>query len=77
MARALDYAAWVEKLRPEEIAAIYSRFAANRSLSHEFRQRFGVELDEEMLNKTHPIIIVAASLDASSERNSSSAVPGC
>src|SRR2546425_3062216 len=27
VAQALDYASWVEKLRPDEIAAIYSRFA--------------------------------------------------
>src|SRR2546426_4819075 len=32
VAQALDYAVWVEKLRSEDIAAIYSRFAHGRSL---------------------------------------------
>jgi hypothetical protein len=34
----------------------------------DFRQRFGQELDEEALNQSHQIIIVAASLDDSTER---------
>lgn len=68
VAQALDYASWVEKLRAEDIAAIYSRFAAGKSLAEDFRQRFGQTLDEEELNQTHQIIIVAASLDDSTER---------
>lgn len=68
VAQALDYASWVEKLRAEDIAAIYSRFASGRSLSQDFRQRFGQELDEDGLNRNHQMIIVAASLDASTER---------
>ncbi len=68
VAQALDYAGWVERLRAEDIAAIYSRFAPDRSLSQDFRQRFGQDLDEESLNESHQIIIVAASLDDSTER---------
>lgn len=68
VAQALDYASWVEKLRPEEIAAIYGRFAPGRNLAEDFRQRFGLSLDEETLNQSHQIVIVAAALDASSER---------
>ena len=56
VAQSLDYAGWVETLRPEDIAAIYSRFAANRSLAEDFRQRFGHELDEESLNESHQIV---------------------
>src|SRR6266568_8709184 len=41
VAQALDYADWVEKLRSEDIAAIYSRFAPGRSLSQDFRQQLG------------------------------------
>src|ERR1035438_5713275 len=44
VAQALDYAAWVHKLRAEEIAAIYSRFAPAHSLAQDFRQRFGQDL---------------------------------
>lgn len=68
VAQALDYAGWVEKLRAEDIAAIYGRFAPGRSLAQDFRQRFGEDLDEETLNQSHQIIIVAAALDASTER---------
>jgi uncharacterized protein YeaO (DUF488 family) len=68
VAQSLDYAAWVEKLRPEAIAAIYNRFAPGRSLADDFRQRFRQELDEETLNESHQIIIVSASLDDSTER---------
>jgi hypothetical protein len=68
VAQALDYAGWVEKLRAEEIAAIYSRFAPGHNLTQEFRLRFGQDLDEETLNQSHQIIIVASSLDDSTER---------
>ncbi len=68
VAQALDYAHWVERLRAEEIAAIYGRFAPGRSLSDDFRQRFGSTLDEDQLNQNHQIIIVAAAIDDSTER---------
>ena len=68
IAQAIDYASWVEKLRAEDIAAIYGRFAAGRSLADDFHQRFRQALDEDGLNQNHQIIIVAASLDDSTER---------
>lgn len=68
VAQALDYAAWVETLQGEDIAAIYGRFAPERSLADDFRERFGYPLDEDSLNQSHQIIIVAATLDESSER---------
>jgi len=68
VAQALDYASWVEKLRAEDIAAIYGRFASGKNLAEEFRLRFGQALDEDALNQSHQIIIVAALLDASTER---------
>lgn len=58
----------MEKLRAEDIAAIYGRFASGKSLAEDFRQRFGQALDEDGLNQNHQIIIVAASLDDSTER---------
>jgi hypothetical protein len=48
--------------------SIYGRFAPGHSLAQDFRQRFGADLDEETLNQSHQIIIVAASLDDSTER---------
>lgn len=73
VAQALDYASWVKDLGAEEIAQIYQRFAGGgevaASLSQAFAQRFeNGELDEETLNEAHQIVIVAAELDASTER---------
>jgi len=68
VAQALDYAGWVDKLRAEDIAAIYGRFAPGRSLAQDFRERFGQNLDEQTLNQSHQIIILAGSLDPSTER---------
>lgn len=68
VAQAIDYAVWVEKLRSDEIEAIYKRFRPGRSLGDDFRQRFGRVLGESDLNNSHQLIIVATELDASSER---------
>lgn len=68
VAQALDYASWVEKLRAEDIAAIYGRFASGKSLAEDFHQRFGQALDEDELNQSHQIIVVAGLLDDSTER---------
>ena len=68
VAQALDYASWVEQLRSEDLAAIYGRFKPGRSLSSDFQDKFGQPLDEESLNQNHQIVVVAASLDDSSER---------
>lgn len=68
VAQALDYACWVEGLPTGRIYDIYSRFSGGRSLQEDFRTRFEQELDEGPLNKSHQIIIVASSLDDSTER---------
>src|SRR5436305_2839575 len=68
VAQALDYAGWVESLRADEIAAIYGRFASGRNLAADFQGRFGQKLNEDSLNQSHQIIIVASSLDDSTER---------
>lgn len=68
VAQAIDYAVWVEALEPEDIAAIYGRFAPGRDLAADFRERFGQPLDEDTLNDSHQIVIVATHLDDSSER---------
>lgn len=68
IAQSLDYASWVEQLTPEKIAQIYQRFSSGGNLDEAFQQRFGTPLDEETLNESHQIIIVAAELDAATER---------
>lgn len=68
VAQALDYASWVEQLTPDRVAQIFQRFSDGGSLDVAFQERFGVELDEDMLNQSHQIIIAAAELDPSTER---------
>lgn len=68
VAQALDYAAWVDTLTADRIAQIYQRYSKGGDLSKAFKARFGEDLDEESLNASHQIILVAASLDDSTER---------
>ena len=68
IAQALDYASWVEQLTPDRVAQIFQRFSGGKSLDVAFQERFGDELNEETLNQSHQIIIVAAELDPSTER---------
>ena len=68
VAQALDYAAWVENLSTDNIAKIYDKFSSGGSLKEAFFNRFRAELDEEALNTSHQIILVASELDASTER---------
>lgn len=68
VAQSLDYAAWMDRLQPQDVSSIYARYSNGKSLATDFANRFGTSLDEESLNSSHQIIIVAASLDASTER---------
>lgn len=68
VAQAIDYATFVQKQKAEDIAEIYSRFAPGRDLATDFQARFGQPLDEEELNASHQIVIVAASIDESTAR---------
>ena len=66
--QALDYASWLEQLDVGDIARLYSNYSGGRDLAYDFELRFGNSLDEDELNASHQIVIVASSLDASSER---------
>ena len=68
VAQALDYASWVEELTTDRIVQIYERFTEGGNLGKDFQDRFGAELDEDELNVSHQIILVAAELDPSTER---------
>lgn len=68
VAQALDYAAWVENLTTDRIAQIYQRFSNGGSIDTAFQHRFGTKLDEEALNESHQIVLVAAQLDDATER---------
>lgn len=68
VAQSLDYASWVEQLTAEKIAQIYERFSNGGNLDQAFQKFFGTELDEDTLNQSHQIILVASELDDSTER---------
>lgn len=68
VAQALDYASWAKDLTADEIAHIFDRFTNGSELGEAFQQKFGLILDEEQLNGSHQIVIVASSLDSSTER---------
>jgi len=68
VAQALDYASWVDDLTADRLSQIYEKFSGGGNLGEAFKQRFNVELEEESINQSHQIIIVAAELDPSTER---------
>lgn len=73
VAQVIDYATWVEDLPSERLSQIYSDFAKKQQLKHAtlddaFRSKFQTELTEDDLNNSHQMVIVAAELDASTER---------
>ena len=68
VAQALDYASWVENLTSDQIARIYQKFSSGGNLDEAFRKKFGETLDEDALNESHQIILVASELDHSTER---------
>ena len=68
VAQTLDYATWVEDLTADRIAQIYRNYSNGKSLDAAFKERFGEDLDEDLLNQTHQIILCASELDAATER---------
>ena len=68
VAQGLDYASWVENLSAEKITQIFERFSGGNNLDEAFASHFSAPLDEESLNQSHQIIIVAAELDDATER---------
>ena len=68
VAQAIDYASWVEQLTTDKIVQIYQRFSNGGNLGEAFQKYFGSELDEDALNESHQILLVAAELDNATER---------
>ena len=68
VAQALDYASWVDDLTADRLSQIYEKFSGGGNLGEAFKQRFNAELEDDAINKSHQIIIVAAELDPSTER---------
>jgi hypothetical protein len=68
VAQAIDYATWVESLDAEAVFRIYSKFSSGGDLATDFRARFQTEIDADEFPSHHQIVVVASSLDPSSER---------
>ncbi|MBK1789858.1 endonuclease NucS domain-containing protein [Persicirhabdus sediminis] len=73
VAQALDYASWIKTLESNDIAEIYDHCRERLNHSAEsldlcFENFFGGKLNEEDLNSSHQIVVVASKLDASTER---------
>lgn len=67
-AQAIDYASWVATLGADKISQIYKRFSKGGDLNEDFKRRFGRALDDDQLNQSHEITIVASELDDATER---------
>jgi hypothetical protein len=68
VAQAIDYATFVQALKAEDFDATYTKFSSGRNPGADFEARFGQSLDEDRLNATHQIVVVAASIDESTSR---------
>nr|WP_317617313.1 endonuclease NucS domain-containing protein [Paenibacillus elgii] len=73
VAQGLDYASWIKTLSASRISAIYDDYVSKyyeerNSLEEEFYEKFRIQLEEESINNSHQIVIVASELDSSTER---------
>ena len=73
VAQAIDYASWVKTLDAAYISNLYKKFShdhklASESLDEAFFHKFGIRLEEDELNSSHQIVVVASELDSSTER---------
>lgn len=75
VAQVLDYGSWVKDLRTEDLARVFDAYLkkyhpqrADESLDQAFCARFKVKQMPEDLNTSHQLVIVASSLDPSTER---------
>jgi hypothetical protein len=68
VAQALDYGSWIEELGFEDVLEIWAAYDTTDSdLEAAFEARFGEAMPDD-LNADHRLVIVAAELDASTER---------
>jgi hypothetical protein len=74
VAQVLDYGSWVRELKDDQIAQIFDKYQKRWhsdlplvSIDEAFQKKFGIAIPDEM-NTTHELVVVAASLDPSTER---------
>lgn len=73
VAQTIDYASWVETLESNQVVDIYGHFSEKyqlpyRNFDEAFMATFGNRPIEEDINSSHQMVVVAAELDASTER---------
>lgn len=67
VAQALDYGSWVKTLSHDQVLAIFGSYRQDVAFEQAFTERFGVSPPEE-LNDAHTLTVVAAEVDAATER---------
>ncbi len=75
IAQVLDYASWVKNLDDDDIGRIFGEYLkkyqpkrADESIDQAFCSRFKTSAMPENLNEQHELVVVAATLDESTER---------
>lgn len=75
VAQLLDYGSWIRELEDDDIAGIFENYVRKYHPGHQatsideaFCERFKVSEMPESLNESHKLVLVAGSLDDSSER---------
>lgn len=73
VAQTIDYASWVEGLTTDQVVNIYQQFAKKYNVTETnfdqvFKSKFGLLPSDEEVNSSHQMVVVAAELDASTER---------
>jgi hypothetical protein len=73
VAQGIDYASWIKEIQSDDISNIYESFCSKylnnkRSLDDVFYEKFRIKLEEDNINNTHQIIVIATELDSSTER---------
>ena len=73
VAQTIDYASWIANLSDSDIVDIYLNFAKTYQLKHQtldeaFAAKFRTSLSNITINDSHQMVVVATSLDASTER---------
>lgn len=75
VAQLIDYGSWVKDLNATEIAGIYNKYVekyhsdkSDLSFDDVFKQHFQVQELPENINESYEMIVIAASMDQSTER---------
>lgn len=68
-AQVIDYAASVSMLTTEELAQMYLDYSKDdKTLNEAYKEKYGIELDEENVNQKVKMVVVASQMDNSTER---------